>query len=313
MLDGILGDPVWLYHPVRLMGGMIQWMEKALRRIFGNSDRGLFAAGILLCVSVTGVFAGIPAVLLRVLGRNHPHLGFALECFWSYQLLAARSLREESRKVYRELKKGDLENARRAVSMIVGRDTQDLTMAGVTRAAVETVAENTTDGVTAPLLFMLLGGPAAGFFYKAINTMDSMVGYRNERYRYFGRAAAKLDDILNYIPARISAALMIVSAKLLGLDAENARRIYRRDRNKHASPNSAHTEAVCAGALNVRLAGDAFYFGKLYEKPYIGDDTRPIEPEDILRAARLMEGTAALTLAAFGGIRILAAQIAGIM
>lgn len=305
LLDSMFGDPVWLYHPVRLVGKLIETLEKGLRRIAGDSDKRLLVAGGVLCVIVTGVSAGIPFGILLLAERIHPWLSFVLQCFWCYQLLAAKSLKAESHKVYRKLKENDLPGARYAVSMIVGRDTRELSETGVTKAAVETVAENTSDGVIAPLLYMLIGGPVFGFFYKAVNTMDSMVGYKNEKYLYFGRAAAKLDDIMNYIPARVSAWLMIASARIMGLDAVHARRIYKRDRRKHASPNAAQTESVCAGALRVQLAGNAYYFGKLYEKEYIGDDLRPIEAEDILRAGKLMDGTALLTILLFGGMRFI--------
>ena len=220
--------------------------------------------------------------------------------FWCYQLLAGKCLKDESRKVYVQLVNHNLEGARHAVSMIVGRDTGNLSEAGVTKAAVETVAENTSDGVIAPLIFMLIGGVPLGFFYKAVNTMDSMVGYKNEKYLHFGRFAAKMDDVWNYIPSRISALLMIASAWIFRMDYKRAWAVWKRDRRKHASPNSAQTEAVCAGALQVQLAGDAYYFGKLYPKETIGDDVRPIEPEDILRAGNLMDGTALLTLLVFG-------------
>ena len=199
-------------------------------------------------------------------------------------------------KVYEALKKDDLEGARYAVSMIVGRDTQVLDATGVAKAAVETVAENTSDGVIAPLIYLAIGGPILGFMYKAINTMDSMVGYKNDKYMYFGRCAAKLDDVVNYIPARISALLMIAASFLPGkaYDGKGAWRIWRRDRRKHASPNSAQTEAVCAGSLGVQLAGDASYFGKIVKKPTIGDALRPVEYEDIKRANGLLYRTAIL-------------------
>ena len=206
-------------------------------------------------------------------------------------------------KVYDRLKEKDLPGARRAVSMIVGRDTAHLDEAGVTKAAVETVAENTSDGVIAPMFYLMIGGPAAGWIYKAVNTMDSMVGYKNERYRFFGTAAARLDDILNYLPSRLSALLMIAAGALLKLDARGAYRIWRRDRRNHASPNSAQTESVMAGALNLQLAGDAFYFGKLTKKKTIGDDIRRIAPEDIPRANRLMLTASVLGLLLMGVLR----------
>lgn len=228
----------------------------------------------------------------------HPIVGCVVEAFLTYQVLAAKCLRVESMKVCKALKTGSLKDARRAVSMIVGRDTANLSEEGVARAAVETVAENTSDGVIAPMLYLAIGGPVLGLVYKAINTMDSMIGYKNERYLDYGRAAAKLDDFVNFLPSRISARLMIFACHFLGasFDAPEAERVYLRDRLKHASPNSAQTESVCAGALGIRLAGDASYFGKLVHKPTIGDAKREIEPEDIRRANRLMYGAAILCL-----------------
>ena len=226
--------------------------------------------------------------------------GFVLEVFWCYQLLATRSLKDESMKVYDRLKNGTLDEARYAVSMIVGRDTRELTETGVTKAAVETVAENASDGVIAPMLYMAIGGVPLMFLYKGINTMDSMLGYKNDKYLYFGRIAAKLDDVANYIPARISGWLMVAGTVFTGMDTKNAAKIYKRDRRNHASPNSAQTEAAMAGALDVQLAGNAYYFGKLYEKPTIGDPIRPVEPEDIKRANRLMYAASILGVVVFG-------------
>ncbi len=197
-------------------------------------------------------------------------------------------------KVHRCIARDDTEGARKAVSMIVGRDTKPLDREGIIRAAVETTAENTSDGVTAPLFYMAFGGAVAGFIYKAVNTMDSMIGYKNEKYGEIGRAAAKIDDLLNYLPSRLTALIMIAVCPLTGLDGKNAWRIWKRDRRKHASPNSAQTESVCAGALHVRLAGDAYYFGKLCKKPYIGDNDREIENDDIPRTNRLMYGASAV-------------------
>ena len=253
-------------------------------------------AGVILSVIVLSVSTALPAVLLLVCYRLHFWLGIVGESAMCYYLLAARCLRDESMKVYRALAAGDTEGARRAVSMIVGRDTDALTAEGITKAAVETVAENTSDGVTAPMFYIMLGGAAAGFFYKAANTMDSMLGYKNERYLRFGCFSAKLDDALNYLPSRLTALLMILSAYLSGMDGGNAYRIWRRDRLNHASPNSAQPEAVCAGALGVMLAGDAVYFGKLVKKQTIGDDLRRVTPEDIPAANRLMYVTSVLML-----------------
>ena len=301
LLDLLFGDPVWLYHPVRLIGNWISWAERQLRKVCGSH---LMAAGGVLWVMTALMAFLIPFALLALAGWLHPALRFLLETFWCFQILAARSLSSESRKVYEKLKESDLPGARRAVSMIVGRDTEKLTEEGVTKAAVETVAENTSDGVTAPLIYMMIGGAPLGFLYKAVNTMDSMLGYKNDRYLYFGRIPAKMDDIFNYIPARVTGLLMTAAAFLTGLDGKNAWRIYRRDRRKHASPNAAQTESACAGALGVQLAGDAVYFGKVYKKEFIGDALRRIEPEDIQRTGRLMYATELLIFLLCGGLKL---------
>lgn len=303
LADLLLGDPHWLYHPIRLVGHLISGLEGLLRRWFPKTEKGELTAGVCLLILVAGITASAAEGLLFLAGRLHPYARFLMETVMCYQLLATRSLKDETMKVYQALKAGDLAGARQAVSMVVGRDTAVLDEAGVTRAAVETVAENTSDGILAPLLFLAIGGAPFGYFYKAVNTMDSMVGYKNDRYLYFGRAAAKFDDVLNYIPARLSAVLMVCAGGLLGMDAGNAFRIYVRDRYNHSSPNSAHTEAVAAGALHIQLAGNAYYFGKLYEKPSIGDPDRPVEYEDIRRANRLLYGTAILGLLLFLAVK----------
>ena len=303
LLDFIFGDPVWLYHPVRVIGNFISFGEKTLRKIFRKTTGGELAAGAVLWFLTAGLSFLIPFAVLAGAQMLHPVLRFLIESFWCYQILAARCLVNESGKVYDRLKENDLPGARKAVSMIVGRDTENLTVEGVTKAAVETVAENTSDGVTAPLLFLILGGAPLGFLYKAVNTMDSMLGYKNEKYLYFGRFPARMDDVFNYIPSRITALFMIAAAFLTGMDGKNAWKIYLRDRRKHASPNAAQTEAVCAGALRVRLAGDAVYFGRLYKKEYLGDSLRPIEAEDIRRAGKLMSVTAVLMLIIFGVLK----------
>ena len=309
LLDQIFGDPYFLPHPIRGIGWLIAKTEKALRsgnpqedspeREAAERRQGKLLVAIVLLL--TGMFT---ALILAGAYALYPRIGMVVEAVMTYQILAARCLQVESGKVWKHLKAGNPEAAREAVSMIVGRDTQNLTEEGVAKAAIETVAENTSDGVIAPMLYTALGGPVLGFLYKAVNTMDSMVGYKNDTYLYFGWAAAKLDDVLNWIPARLSAWLMIVSAFFLGLDVRNAVRIYKRDCRKHASPNSAHTEAACAGALRVELAGDAYYFGKLYKKPAIGDRLRPICSEDIRRANRMLYASSVLALAIGMGIRI---------
>ena len=296
VLDAIFGDPAWLPHPVVLMGKCISKLEKTLRARFPKTQQGELLAGAVLafCLPV-GTFLITSCVCLGA-AKLHPLLGLAVQMFWCGQALAAKGLVQESRKVYNELVKPDLPAARKAVGRIVGRDTENLTAEGVTKAAVETVAENASDGVIAPLLYMLLGGAPLALTYKAVNTMDSMVGYKNETYLYFGRAAAKLDDVANYIPSRLAALLWAAAAALTGNDAKGAWRIWRRDRRNHASPNSAQTESACAGALGVQLAGPAYYFGEYYPKPTIGDALRPIEPQDILRADRMMYAASILAL-----------------
>lgn len=303
ILDFILGDPRGLWHPVQGIGWVISRLERILRRIFPSGKTGERWAGGLLVILTLLISVGLPALLLFLLSSIHPLLSFLLSCIFCWQMLAAKSLRVESMKVQEALEQEGLEAGRRAVSMIVGRDTRDLTEEGVIKAAVETVAENTSDGVTAPLFYMILAGPLGGIAYKAVNTMDSMVGYKNETYQYFGTCAARLDDAANFIPARLSALFMIAAAFLAGYDGKNAWRIFKRDRKKHKSPNAAHTEAVMAGALNVRLAGDAWYFGKLFKKPFIGDDIRTVERQDIARACRLEYATALLQLLVLGALK----------
>lgn len=310
ILDLLFGDPAWIYHPIRIIGHLISGLEKKLYKE-GTSPESLRRRGTLLWIGTAGIATLVPCLLLWAAFQIHPVLYFLLQGFWCWQLLATKSLKTESMKVKQALDTGTLEDGRKAVSMIVGRDTKELTEEGVVKAAVETVAENMSDGIIAPLFYMMIGGAGLGLFYKAVNTMDSMVGYKNDRYLDFGRTAARMDDLFNLIPARLSALLMIGAAGILGLfdsrhySMTNAWKIYKRDRHNHKSPNAAQTESVCAGALSVRLAGNAWYFGKLYEKPYIGDDIRPIEREDIRRANRLLYGTAVLGVLVFGLARLI--------
>ena len=293
ILDLILGDPHSWPHPIRLIGSLIAGLEKKLNK--GN-DRQRKTKGFLM-VLITLITTLLSTVLI-LCGAYYINIyaGIVVESIMTYQILATKSLKKESMKVYHALKNQGIDEARQAVSMIVGRDTVALDQTGVAKAAVETVAENASDGVIAPMIYLAVGGPILGFFYKAVNTMDSMVGYKNDRYLYFGRYAAKLDDLANFLPARISALLMILAAYLGGrdFDGKTAWKIFKRDRYNHKSPNSAQTESVCAGALHIRLAGSAYYFGKLVEKPYIGDDIRGVEYEDIKRANKLMYITAIL-------------------
>ena len=303
ILDLLAGDPARMPHPVVYMGKAIAALEKTLRRRFGTDEGSERRAGLVLAaVLPAGVFTA-SYIVLELCALIHPALKFLAEVIWSWQVLALKDLRQESMAVYDRLKNGTLEEARTAVSRIVGRDTQKLSAEGVTRAAVETVAESFSDGEIAPLFWFLIGGAPLALCYKAINTMDSMVGYKNEKYINFGRAAAKLDDAANLLPSRISALLLIAVSGICGADRKNAIKIWRRDRLRHASPNSAQTESVVAGALEIQLAGPAYYFGEYYDKATIGDPLRPIEAEDIRRANRMNYFGAVLGLTVFCAVR----------
>lgn len=302
VLDLLIGDPHFIPHPVRLIGSLISFCDKRLNCDAGYniSEKKLnlikYKRGMLLAFTVIFATFAISVIIIVAAYSINLYAGVIAEAVMTWQILATKCLRVESMRVYDALRTDGVDAGRRAVSMIVGRDTSVLDAAGVTRAAVETIAENTSDGVIAPMFYTAIGGPVLGFVYKAVNTMDSMLGYKNDKYMYFGRFAARLDDVVNFIPARISAYLMIAAAFIGGrqFDGKNAYRIFKRDRFNHASPNSAQTESVCAGALRVQLAGDAVYFGKLVKKKYIGDGLREIEYEDIKRANRLMYITAFL-------------------
>ena len=304
ILDLILGDPTWLPHPIRLIGWFISKGEKLLRKAFPKSQKGEFMAGAVLAVTITVLSFIIPFLLLNFLSRLSIYAEVAVASLFCYQILATKSLKTESMRVYYHLKNHDMTKARKYLSWIVGRDTQNLTEEGITKAAVETVAENTSDGVIAPLIFLVIGGAPFGFLYKAVNTMDSMIGYKNDRYLYFGRFAARFDDVLNFIPAILSGYMMIGASFFCGLDYKNALKIYKRDKRNHSSPNSAKTEAVCAGALNVQLAGDAYYFGKLVKKKTIGDNNRNIKTDDIKTANKLMYTTALIAFIILCGFRL---------
>ena len=303
-LDLLIGDPHGIPHPVALIGKLIDVTEKGMRKAFPKTVRGENFAGAAIWLIVVTVSTALPALLLWLAYSANRWLGLALETVMCAQILATKSLRQESMKVYDALQTGDLEKARHAVSMIVGRDTQRLDEAGVTRAAVETVAENTSDGIIAPMLFLAIGGAPLGFFYQAVNTMDSMLGYVEMPYKNVGLVPAKMDDVFNYIPARISAFLMLAAGGLLGMDVKNGWKIFKRDRYNHSSPNSAQTESVCAGLLGLRLAGDAWYHGVLHKKKFIGDPLREIVPEDIPLACRLLYVTAFLGLLVFCAVKL---------
>ena len=298
VLDLMVGDPHGIPHPIVWIGKLIAGLDSRLLGEISEAktdpetrDKAAERRkGLLLVLIVITLTMTMTAAVMYAAYRISPVTGVIAEAILTCYLLAQTSLRRESMKVYRELKEGTLEGARKAVSMIVGRDTAVLDEAGVTKAAVETVAENFSDGVIAPMLYAAVGGPVLGLAYKAVNTMDSMIGYKNDRYMWFGTAAAKLDDIVNFIPARISAMLLIACSAICGsnYDAAAAYRIWKRDRYRHKSPNAAQTESAAAGSLGLQLAGDAQYFGKVVSKPFIGDKRREIEVEDIVRMNRLM-------------------------
>lgn len=299
ILDMIFGDPHTGMHPICLIGNLIAILDSALNKENVSRERRI-ARGALTAAAVIVISTAFPLIIEIISFNINIWLFFVAETVMDYFVIAAKSLKKESMLVCAAMEAGDTEGARRAVSMIVGRDTKVLDKEGIIKAAVETVAENSSDGVIAPVFYTALCGAAGGFFYKSVNTMDSMLGYINDRYEAFGKAAARLDDVLNYIPSRLSALFIIAAAKFTGLNAAGAWKIFRRDRMKHASPNSAQTESACAGALDVRLAGNAWYGGVLHEKPYIGDDIRPIEPEDIRKACRLMYAASAAAIVIFG-------------
>ncbi len=310
ILDQIVGDPHFMPHPIRAIGNLTALLEKRLLGdLKAQADRNgkkEKSRGVLLWFIVVITVAVVMAFLLFGTYAIHPYFGVLTETVFSCYILAARSLYRESMAVYKKLDAGDTEGARAAVSMIVGRDTAELDEEGITKAAVETVAENTSDGVIAPLIYLAVGGPVLGMIYKAVNTMDSMIGYHNDRYEDFGAFAARADDVFNFLPSRISALLMVAGSFCLGMfskefNAVNAYKIWKRDRLNHKSPNSAQTESVCAGALGLKLGGTHMYKGIPVEKPNIGDELRKTKKEDIKLANDLMfaaEALAALIICA---------------
>ena len=303
VMDLIFGDPPRIYHPIRLIGHLIVLFERVLRRIFRPSKRGERAAGTILALLVIALCTGVSFAALWFCYRIHIALGIALELFWCWQLLACRSLQVESMRVYHDLKREEIEDARESLSRIVGRDTDFLDEQAIIRATVETIAENTSDGVVAPLFYMMIAGAAGGFFYKSINTMDSMIGYKNQRYQWFGTFAARFDDVVNFIPSRVTGLLFVLLSYGASYSRKKAWYIFRRDRKKHASPNSAQSESAMAGSLGVTLGGDASYFGTIHKKSTIGDPDREILPSDIVLANKLMVRASAAALVLFAVIR----------
>ncbi|SFU42400.1 adenosylcobinamide-phosphate synthase [Clostridium sp. DSM 8431] len=302
ILDLIFGDPMWLPHPIRLIGNTISKGEKITRKIFKDKE---FIAGMVLSIFVVSMSFTLPFLILYLAGKVSTYLKIAIESIFIYQIMATKCLKDESMRVYKYLYKKDILNSRKYLSWIVGRDTENLNEVQITKAAVETVAENASDGVIAPLFYIAIGGAPLGFLYKAVNTLDSMIAYKNDKYLYFGRFAAKMDDVFNFIPAILASYLMIIGSFILGMDYRGAFRIYKRDRHKSSSPNSAKTESVAAGALRIQLLGDAYYFGKLVKKETIGDPLRPVVIDDIKNVNKLMYTAAILGLIIFSAVRYL--------
>jgi adenosylcobinamide-phosphate synthase len=298
-LDLLLGDPRALPHPVMAIGRLISFLESPLRRLFKNAR----AAGVALLVITVGFTYAVAVLLLKAAYAVAPEAGFALGLYIAWVSLAARSLQVESGKVAKALARKDLAGARLALSYIVGRETAQLEEPEIVRGAVETVAENTGDGVIAPLFFLMLGGPALAIAYKSVNTLDSMVGYKNDRYLDFGWASARFDDLANYLPARLTGLLMVLAAPLCKLSGSGAWRILRRDSHNHLSPNSGFPEAAAAGALGVRLGGPNRYFGQVLEKPTIGDPSAPLSLAAYRGVVRLMYCSEALLVAAWLAVR----------
>lgn len=307
MLDFIIGDPHGLWHPVIGIGKLITLFEKPIRKLCPKTKRGEHIGGIMLWLLTVIITGGIAFSLIALANFIHPYVGIGVKVIMGYQVLAAKSLKTESMKVYQALETGTIEEARFAVSMIVGRDTKQLKEDGIIKATVETVAENTADGVIAPLLYLALFGPVVAMVYKAINTMDSMIGYKNKQYEHFGWFAAKMDDLVNYFPSRMAAVGMIIFSKLLGYSPTCGWKIWRRDRRNHESPNSAQTEAAMAGLLGIQLGGNASYFGVEHIKQTMGDNNRKIKREDIKKANQILYVTTIGFVVLFSGL-ILALQ-----
>lgn len=305
IMDLILGDPRSIPHPVVIIGKLISFLEKVLRKVFPKTVRGENAAGLVLWIIVCVLSFGVTFVLILLSRKVGWWLELILSSIMCWQILAAKSLRDESMKVYKALLHEGTEAGRKAVAMIVGRDTESLSKEGVIKAAVETVAENSSDGVVAPMLFAAIGGAPLGMLYKAVNTMDSMLGYVEEPYKNIGLVPARMDDVFNFIPARLSAALMLIAGWFMKLDYKNGWKIFLRDRMKHASPNSAQTESCLAGLLGVQLAGDAWYHGVLHKKEFIGDDLRPVKLTDIPLSCKVMYVMAVLSLVLCCWIRLM--------
>lgn len=301
LLDLLLGDPQNWPHPIRWIGNWISLVQKGIRQVC-RSERALYVGGGVLWLLVVGLTWLVTWGVITSLSSVNIWLARAAELWLAYTILAGRCLSDAAMDVYRALASGSIEESRRQLSYIVGRDTSQLSKPQITRAVVETVAENTVDGVIAPLFYLFIGGVPLAMAYKAINTLDSMVGYKNEKYRAIGCVSARIDDLANLIPARLSWLLLTGAAALMRLNVRNAFRIGWRDRYQHKSPNCAWPEATVAGALGVRLGGPNSYFGELVEKPWIGDEQREINQGDIKLTIRLMMLSSLIALVSFSFI-----------
>lgn len=297
VLDLIIGDPYSFPHPVRFIGKLISFVEKQIRKI-ATSDKALKIAGFFLWFVVVGVTLGSTSIVLRLFQFNKITY-FLVNSILIYTTLATKCLKDESEKIYKVLKTGDLDKSRIQLSYIVGRDTTNLSEKEIVRATVETVAENTVDGIIAPLFYGFIGGAPLAMAYKAINTLDSTVGYKNDKYYYLGFASAKIDDIANYMPARLGVLLLSIGSLFVGFNFKNALKIGIRDRKNHKSPNCAFSEGAVAGALGIQLGGTNVYFGKEVYKPTIGDKKREIEIEDIVRTNKIMYSSSIISIIIF--------------
>lgn len=293
--DLIFGDPYWMPHPIRLIGKLIEWTENTIRK-FAKKDTPLKIGGVVLLVAVVSVSFAVPFAILKIAKGISPYLGLALEALMVYQILATRCLDVETAKVRRKLEENDLQGARHAISMLVSRDTEKMEREDIIKAAVETMTENIVDGIISPMFYIAIGGAPLGFAFKAVNTLDSMVGYKNEKYMNLGWASAKFDDLANYIPARITAGLVIAASFVLKLDYKNAVKILARDKRNHSSPNSPLSEAPAAGALRIQLGGKAWYFGEMSIKPTMGDPLEVPEVSHIRKSSYLMYMTSFIGL-----------------
>lgn len=301
-IDLLFGDPANLPHPIRYIGKWIHFLEKKLLRQEDQADNQKAMGVLLVIFTVGGTFAFYTG-LLYLAGLIHPSLLFAVEVFVLYQMLATKCLAYEGMRIFKALKEEDLEQARTLIGYLVSRETAQMTEEDIIKATIETVTENIIDGVIAPMCFALIGGAPLGMAYKAANTLDSMVGYKNDRYLHFGWASAKFDDLLGFIPARLTGGFVIIAALFLGMDYKRAAHVLIRDRHNHASPNSPYAEAPAAGALRIQLGGRAVYFGVAYEKPTFGDVVENIRPMHIKKAVQLLYGSAVVGLIALYAIK----------